>query len=140
MKRSTFLNMSFDLQVAVGIGLILMSRYNIKEYYDICSADRINNFCVIGVFLITIINVFIASFSVSATTWYRKLLINFNVFTKRYIVLFLYIWIDKIVYEKKKIYFNFSNIFFIKLNDLDLQNNSKFSWCYYVCHLKMKSY
>lgn len=62
------------LKVAVGVGLILMSRYNVKEYYDICSADRINNFCVIGVFLITIINVFIASFSVSINTWYRMLL------------------------------------------------------------------
>lgn len=54
------------LQVAVGVGLIWNSRYNVKNDADICKADRINNFTVIGVFLITTVNVFITSFGVAA--------------------------------------------------------------------------
>uniref|UniRef100_A0A1B0D5E7 Ninjurin a n=1 Tax=Phlebotomus papatasi TaxID=29031 RepID=A0A1B0D5E7_PHLPP len=40
----TFISMSLILQVAVGIGLIINSRYNVKNQDDICKADRINNF------------------------------------------------------------------------------------------------
>lgn len=54
------------LQVAVGVGLIWNSRYNVKNDADICKADRINNFTVIGIFLITTVNVFITSFGVAA--------------------------------------------------------------------------
>lgn len=61
----TFISMSLILQVAVGIGLIINSRYNVKNQDDICKADRINNFTVIGIFLITIVNVFISSFGVA---------------------------------------------------------------------------
>lgn len=53
------------LQIAVGVGLIVNSTYNVKERDDICKADKINNFTVIGIFLITVVNVFIASFGVS---------------------------------------------------------------------------
>lgn len=60
MSLSTF-------QIAVGVGLIINSRYNVKEHDDICKADRINDFTVIGIFLITIVNVFIASFGVATS-------------------------------------------------------------------------
>lgn len=53
-------------QVAVGVGLIMNSRYNVKDDKDICKADKINNFTVLGVFLITIVNVFVTSFSVAS--------------------------------------------------------------------------
>ncbi|KAL4708211.1 hypothetical protein ACJJTC_016870 [Scirpophaga incertulas] len=63
----TFISMSIILQIAVGIGLILNSRYNVKDEKDICKADKINNMTVLGIFLITIVNVFITSFSVAPT-------------------------------------------------------------------------
>lgn len=57
--------MSSYCQIAVGVGLILNSRYNVKDDKDICKADKINNMTVLGIFLITIVNVFITSFSVA---------------------------------------------------------------------------
>lgn len=61
----TFISVSIILQVAVGVGLIWNSRYNVKNEADICKADRINNFTVIGIFMITVVNVFISSFGVA---------------------------------------------------------------------------
>lgn len=55
---------SLLLQIAVGIGLIWNSRYNIKDDAQMCKADRTNNWTVIGIFLVTIFNVFISSFGV----------------------------------------------------------------------------
>lgn len=52
-------------KVAVGVGLILNSRYDIKKTEQICRADKINNFTIIGIFLITTVNVFIAAFGVA---------------------------------------------------------------------------
>ncbi|KAJ2937471.1 hypothetical protein O0L34_g19177 [Tuta absoluta] len=60
-----FISLSIILQIAVGVGLIMNSRYNVKDDKDICKADKINNMTVLGVFLITIVNVFITSFSVA---------------------------------------------------------------------------
>jgi hypothetical protein len=51
-------------QTVVGIGLIINGRYNIKQEGQVWKADRINNFTVIAIFLITIINVFISAFGV----------------------------------------------------------------------------
>ncbi|CAH0677279.1 unnamed protein product [Chilo suppressalis] len=59
------ISLSIILQVAVGVGLILNSRYDVNHYVDICKADKINNMTVLGVFLVTIVNVFITSFSVA---------------------------------------------------------------------------
>lgn len=61
----SFIITSLIIQVIVGIGLVLNSRYNIKDQDDICKADRINNFITIGILLITIINVFISAFGVA---------------------------------------------------------------------------
>lgn len=55
----------FYFQIAVGVGLILNSRYNIKNREQICRADKINNFTIIGIFLITIVNVFVSAFGVA---------------------------------------------------------------------------
>lgn len=59
---------SLILQIAVGIGLILNGRYNIMEVGHVWKANRINNFTVIGIFVITIINVFISAFGVASST------------------------------------------------------------------------
>uniref|UniRef100_A0AAG5DCZ6 Ninjurin a n=1 Tax=Anopheles atroparvus TaxID=41427 RepID=A0AAG5DCZ6_ANOAO len=61
----TFITTSIIAQVAVGIGLIWKSRYNIKNENDFCKADRINNFVTIGIFIITIVNVLISAFGVA---------------------------------------------------------------------------
>ncbi|XP_029040429.1 ninjurin-A-like [Osmia bicornis bicornis] len=55
---------SLLLQIAVGIGLIWNSRYNVKNDSEMCKAARANNYTVIGIFLVTILNVFISSFGV----------------------------------------------------------------------------
>ncbi|XP_045452023.1 ninjurin-A [Melitaea cinxia] len=64
----TFISLSIVFQIAVGVGLIMNSRYNVKDDKDICKADKINNMTVLGIFLITIVNVFITSFSVATPT------------------------------------------------------------------------
>lgn len=55
----------FCLQVAVGVGLIWNSRYNVKDKREICIANKINNFTIIGIFLVTVVNVFISAFGVA---------------------------------------------------------------------------
>jgi len=47
--------------------LILNSQYNIKKDGQMDRANRINNFTMIGIFLVTIINVFISAFSIDVS-------------------------------------------------------------------------
>ncbi|XP_015177861.1 PREDICTED: ninjurin-1-like [Polistes dominula] len=56
---------SLLLQIAVGVSLIFKGRFDIKGQSKSINARKINNYVVVGVFLITIINVFIASFSIT---------------------------------------------------------------------------
>lgn len=60
-----FIVISLAFQVAVGVGLILNSRFNVNDRREICKANKINNLTVIGIFLITIVNVFISAFGVA---------------------------------------------------------------------------
>lgn len=55
----------FCSQVAVGAGLIWNGRYNIKKEADICRANKINNYTVIGIFIVTVVNVLISAFGVA---------------------------------------------------------------------------
>ncbi|OAD59632.1 Ninjurin-1 [Eufriesea mexicana] len=59
---------SLFLQVAVGVSLIFKGRFDIKGQSKSIQARKINNYVVVGIFLITIINVFIAAFSISVPT------------------------------------------------------------------------
>ncbi|XP_017885950.1 ninjurin-1-like [Ceratina calcarata] len=59
---------SLLLQIAVGVSLVFKGRFDIKGKSKSLTARKIDNYVVIGVFLITIINVFIAAFSISVTT------------------------------------------------------------------------
>ncbi|XP_033160546.1 uncharacterized protein LOC117141284 isoform X2 [Drosophila mauritiana] len=59
-----FISLSIIFQIAVGVGLILNGQYNIKNGYDICRANRINNYTVIGIFIVTVVNVLISAFTV----------------------------------------------------------------------------
>jgi hypothetical protein len=63
----SLIGLSMLLQIAVGIGLILNSRYNVKREMDICKANRINNFTVVGIFLITVVNILVSSFTIADT-------------------------------------------------------------------------
>ncbi|XP_015595346.1 uncharacterized protein LOC107267780 [Cephus cinctus] len=58
------IGLSLLLQVVVGIGLIWNSCYNIKIHNQMCMANKANNLTVSGIFLITILNVFISSFGI----------------------------------------------------------------------------
>ena len=56
------------MQIAVGIGLILNGRYNIMEERQVWKANKVNNFTLIGIFTITVINVFVSAFGVASST------------------------------------------------------------------------
>lgn len=60
-----FIVFSLVLQVAIGIGLIWNATYNVKDEKEVCFANRINNFTVVGIFLVTVVNVFISAFGVA---------------------------------------------------------------------------
>ncbi|XP_059614091.1 ninjurin-A-like [Phlebotomus argentipes] len=64
----TLIISSLVLQVAVGIMLIWSHRFNMRRRSGMASADRINNLSVLGVFLITLINVFISTFGGSSAS------------------------------------------------------------------------
>ncbi|XP_018566906.1 ninjurin-2-like [Anoplophora glabripennis] len=70
-KSSTFylivilISFSLVLQVGVGMALIFKGRLDIKGRSKDPDAKRINNYVVVAIFLVTIINVFIASFTVT---------------------------------------------------------------------------
>lgn len=55
---------SIIMQLVIGIALIFMGRYDVSREHHAVKADRLNNWVVLGVFLITIINVFISSFAI----------------------------------------------------------------------------
>ncbi|XP_055372820.1 ninjurin-A-like [Condylostylus longicornis] len=59
------LAISISLQITVGIALIINSQYGVKKEREMRLANRINNFTLIGIFLITIVNVFISAFGVA---------------------------------------------------------------------------
>lgn len=65
MVSLSMIGTSLFLQVMVGIGLIWNSTYNVKKDTHTLAADKINNFTIIGIFLVTILNVFITSFGVA---------------------------------------------------------------------------
>lgn len=52
------------LQLVIGVALIFLGRYNVTRDHHARKADALNNWVVLGVFIITVINVFISSFSV----------------------------------------------------------------------------
>lgn len=61
---------SLLLQVAIGVCLIFKGRLDFKGQSKKHTAKVINNYVVMGVFMVTIINVFIASFTVTeAKKW-----------------------------------------------------------------------
>lgn len=60
-----FISVSIIFQIAVGIGLIWNGKYNIKNEQEICRANKINNYTVVGIFIVTVVNVLISAFGVA---------------------------------------------------------------------------
>lgn len=58
----TLIISSLVLQIVVGLMLVWNSQYNMQRRSGFASADRINNLSVFGIFLITLINVFVSTF------------------------------------------------------------------------------
>lgn len=59
----TCVALSIALQVLVGVLLIFNGRYNINKTHQQRRAELFNNVIIIGVFLITVINIFVSAFS-----------------------------------------------------------------------------
>lgn len=55
--------LSLVMQVVVGMSMLYMSRYNMKNKSEMKEASHMNNLSVAGVFLVTLINVFISTFN-----------------------------------------------------------------------------
>lgn len=60
-----FISISLILQVAIGVLLIWNATYNVKDEKEVCRANKINNYTVIGIFLVTVVNVFVSAFGVA---------------------------------------------------------------------------
>ncbi|KAK9888818.1 hypothetical protein WA026_001041 [Henosepilachna vigintioctopunctata] len=60
-----FISLSLLLQVAIGVLLIWNATYNVKDEKEVCRANKINNYTVIGIFLVTVVNVFVSAFGVA---------------------------------------------------------------------------
>ena len=58
----SLISSSLVLQVLVAIALMLKSKYRTKEPKEFIAADRIRSFIIIGILLITIMNVVLAAF------------------------------------------------------------------------------
>uniref|UniRef100_A0A182N7L5 Fibrinogen C-terminal domain-containing protein n=1 Tax=Anopheles dirus TaxID=7168 RepID=A0A182N7L5_9DIPT len=60
-----FISLSLLVQVGVGVGLIMNSRYDVNDRKEICKANKINDLITIGIFVITLVNVLISAFGVA---------------------------------------------------------------------------
>ena len=58
--------LSIVLQILVGIALILKGRYDMKGNNTCDFAIKLDNYTLIAIFFITVINIFIASFNVNS--------------------------------------------------------------------------
>ncbi|XP_018010284.1 ninjurin-1-like [Hyalella azteca] len=55
---------SIIFQVVIGVALIFLGRYDVSHELHARKADILNNWIVLGVFLITVVNVFISAFGI----------------------------------------------------------------------------
>uniref|UniRef100_A0A182X1C0 Peptidase S1 domain-containing protein n=1 Tax=Anopheles quadriannulatus TaxID=34691 RepID=A0A182X1C0_ANOQN len=54
---------SLVMQVVVGLSMLYVNRYNMKNRSEIKAASHMNNLSVAGVFMVTLVNVFISTFN-----------------------------------------------------------------------------
>ncbi|XP_053674690.1 ninjurin-A-like [Anopheles nili] len=62
---------SLVMQVIVGLTMLYLNRYNMKNKTEMSKASHMNNISVAGVFLVTLVNVFISTFNGSGTNFDR---------------------------------------------------------------------
>ncbi|XP_052859749.1 ninjurin-B-like [Anopheles cruzii] len=55
--------LSLVMQVAVGLAMLYCNRYNIRKKGEMRRASHLNNLSVAGVFMVTLVNVFISTFN-----------------------------------------------------------------------------
>ncbi|XP_035784470.1 uncharacterized protein LOC118462678 isoform X1 [Anopheles albimanus] len=55
--------LSLFMQVVVGLAMLYCNRYNIRNKGEMKRATHVNNLSVVGVFMVTLINVFISTFN-----------------------------------------------------------------------------
>uniref|UniRef100_A0A182WIB9 Peptidase S1 domain-containing protein n=1 Tax=Anopheles minimus TaxID=112268 RepID=A0A182WIB9_9DIPT len=54
---------SLVMQIVVGLSMVYLNRYNMKNKTEMKAASHMNNLSVAGVFLVTLVNVFISTFN-----------------------------------------------------------------------------
>jgi hypothetical protein len=64
-RNAIFYTIAVLIVVAVGVCLIFKGRFDMAGDSKHYQANRLNNYVVMGVFLVTIINVFIATFTIT---------------------------------------------------------------------------
>ncbi|XP_046676162.1 ninjurin-A-like [Homalodisca vitripennis] len=74
----TLIAASVILQISVGMLLLWNSTFNINKQHHIVPANTINNFTTSGIFLITVINVFISAFGLPD----RSMVLSSQIVTK----------------------------------------------------------
>ncbi|XP_045594788.1 ninjurin-2-like [Procambarus clarkii] len=78
----TFISLSIVMQLVIGVALIFMGRYNVSHEAHAQKADALNNWIVLGVFIITVINVFISAFAIEPTEGYDPVLLKAAMITE----------------------------------------------------------
>ncbi|KAK3880505.1 hypothetical protein Pcinc_014996 [Petrolisthes cinctipes] len=60
----TLISLSIIMQLVIGVVLIILGRYKVSDKEHAKKADVLNNWVVLFVFVITVVNVFISSFAI----------------------------------------------------------------------------
>ncbi|XP_049299428.1 ninjurin-B-like [Anopheles funestus] len=63
MTSLLLISVSLVMQIVVGLSMVYLNRYNMKDKTEMKAASHMNNLSVAGVFLVTLVNVFISTFN-----------------------------------------------------------------------------
>uniref|UniRef100_A0A182QYF6 Ninjurin a n=1 Tax=Anopheles farauti TaxID=69004 RepID=A0A182QYF6_9DIPT len=63
MTSLALIILSLLMQIVVGLAMLGLNRYNMKDRTEIKAASHMNNLSLVGVFLVTLLNVFISTFN-----------------------------------------------------------------------------
>lgn len=66
----SLISASLLTQALVGVGLVLNSRCNMEKESGVCKANKLNNSITAGVVIITLLNIFIPAFGITAPRLY----------------------------------------------------------------------
>lgn len=97
----TLISSSLVLQVLVAIALVFKSRYNVDNAEDYENADRINNFIMIGILMITITNVVSSAFAPAPISWLNTLIVWKNINKTFFLITYTILYFNSKVFKKK---------------------------------------